>query len=411
MLSSHKRSFLFLQGPSSPLFYRLADRLKAGGHRIHKIHFNSGDIAYWAPRKASWFRGELKALPEFLEAIWLKHHITDQILFGDCRPVHHAAVSRAEKFGIRTHVVDGGYFRPFWITLEREGVNGHSLLPRDPDWFREVGKSLPEPAEPQEFHAPFATQAMHDVLYHLAGISNPVLFPHYKNHVPAIAPLEYAGYIRRFSLLKLWKQQEAEIIRQILRQSPPFYLLPLQLNSDAQILYHSRFENMTEVIELIMRSFAKYAPDESHLVIKNHPLDMGLVNYRKVIQQLTQQFDLAGRIVYIESGDISALLKRAAGTVTVNSTAGGLALQLNCPTITLSDPIYNLPGLTFQGNLDLFWREASPPDAELFQYYRNTVMHTTQINGSLYCRGGTLLGAQNAARVLEAEQSPLEKLL
>jgi capsular polysaccharide export protein len=47
----------------------------------------------------------------------------------------------------------------------------------------------------------------------------------------------------------------------------------------------------------------------------------------------------------------------------------------------------------------------------LFRRFRNTVIHTTQINGSLYCQYGTKLAAYNAARVLEAEQSPLEALL
>jgi len=410
-LSADKRSFLFLQGPCSPLFARIADRLRSHGHDVHKINFNSGDVAYWSPRKAIHFREKLQALPELLESVWLKHGISDQILFGDCRPVHKAAALRAERFGVRSYVFDGGYFRPFWITLEREGVNGHSLLPRDPDWFRDTGKRLPEPSAPQLFQPSFTTQATHDVLYHLAGISNPILFPHYKNHVSVSAPIEYAAYLKRFSLLKLNKHREKRIISTLLSDKTPFFLLPLQLNSDAQIINHSHFENMSEVIAFVMRSFAACAPTHARLVIKNHPLDMGLVNYQKNIARLAQELDLAERIVYIESGNITRLLAQAAGTVTVNSTSGSAALELNCPIITLADPIYNLPGLTFQGHLDAFWTALPKPDAELFSYFRKTVMYGTQINGSLYCNHGTKLAAENAARVLEAEKSPLEELL
>jgi len=381
------------------------------GNLVHKINFNGGDVAYWAPRKAFLFRDELTALPSYLESIWLEYGITDQILFGDCRPVHSYAATHAESIGIRTHVFDGGYFRPFWITLEREGVNGHSLLPRDPDWFREVGKRLPDTVEYEEFHAPFITQATHDVLYHLAGLINPLVFPHYKNHVPFIAPLEYAGYIKRFSFIKLFKYQDTRKINKLVAEKKPFYLLPLQLNSDAQIIRHSQFENMPEVIEYVMRSFAKHAPDGARLVIKNHPLDIGMVAYRKIIKQLARIFDVAGRVVYLESGNMNILLTHASGTVTVNSTAGGLAVGLNCPTITLSDAVYNLPGLTFQGGLDAFWKKIPKPDTELFHYYRNTVMYTTQINGSLYSGAGTKLAAINAARVLQADKSPLEELL
>jgi len=410
-LSADKRSFLFLQGPCSLLFARIADRLRNHGHAVHKINFNSGDVAYWSPRKAIWFRDKLQDLPELLETIWVKHGISDQILFGDCRPVHKAAAMRAERFGVRSYVFDGGYFRPLWITLEREGVNGHSLLPRDPDWFRETGGRLPEPPAPQRFKPSFTTQATHDVLYHLAGIGNPVLFPYYKNHVPVAAPIEYAAYLKRFSLLKLNKPKEERIIGSLLSDAAPFFLLPLQLNSDAQIINHSHFENMSEVIAFVMRSFAGHAPTHTRLVIKNHPLDIGLVNYRQNIARLAHELDLVGRIVYIESGNITDLLAHAAGTVTVNSTSGSAALALSCPIITLADPIYNLPGLTFQGRLDEFWAVLPKPDAELFSCFRKTVMYATQINGSLYCNYGTNLAAENAARVLEAEKSPLEELL
>ncbi|MGZ8136272.1 MAG: capsule biosynthesis protein [Methylococcaceae bacterium] len=407
-MSATKRSFLFLQGPSSPLFARLADQLQAKGHAVHKINFSAGDVVYWLPRKASQFRGKLEELPDFVESIWLKHGITDQIVFGDCRPVHSAAVKRAERFGIRTHVFECGYFRPFWITLEREGVNGHSLLPRDPDWFREVGKRLPNPVKQEKIVSSFTAQATHDVIYHLAGLTNPLLFPHYRNHSPYPAPVEYAGLVKRSLLIQLNKHQETESFNKLIREKVPFYLLPLQLNSDAQIRHHSRFENMTEVIEYVMHSFAKHAPANTSLVIKNHPLDIGLVNYQKIVQQLERELDLSGRTVYFESINIGALLKHASGTVTINSTTGGFSLELNCPTISLADPIYNLPGLTFQGGLDTFWTEIPKPDAQLFRCYRNTVMYTTQINGSLYCRNGTTLAAKNAALVLEAEKSPLE---
>ena len=81
---------------------------------------------------------------------------------------------------------------------------------------------------------------------------------------------------------------------------------------------------------------------------------------------LSDRFDLAGRVEYMETGDLDTMLCHARGTVTVNSTVGALSVGLNCPTITLSDPIYNLPGLTYQGNLDDFWQDEVRPDAELF---------------------------------------------
>ena len=43
---------------------------------------------------------------------------------------------------------------------------------------------------------------------------------------------------------------------------------------------------------------------ETKLVIKNHPLDLGLMHYSRVIRQLAARFDLTGRVVYLETGDL-----------------------------------------------------------------------------------------------------------
>jgi len=407
-----RRNFLFLQGVCSPYFARLADRLRADGHRIFRVNFNAGDLTSWAPRSSWQFRGKPEILRDFLDEKYRRFGITDQILFGDRRPVHRPAVDHGEACGVRTHVYEEGYFRPHWVTLEREGVNGHSLLPRDPDWFREVGGRLHEPPPAMAFHTPFRVRTQHDVAYHLAGAGNALLFPHYRGHAPAPAPVEYAGYLWRLSRVRFWhsRRDAAEVVR-LAGGNLPFYLLPLQLNSDAQIRDHSRFKNMGEVMEHVLESFARHAPSGSRLVIKNHPLDAGLVNHRQALATLLRRFGLDGRVDYLESGNLDALLERARGCVTVNSTVGIVSLAHGCPTTTLSDPIYNLPGLTFQGHLDDFWSQGERPDAEMFKRFRRVVMHTTQVNGGFYCRQGIALAVENSLPFLTCERSPLEALL
>lgn len=406
-----KRSFLFLQGVCSPFFPRLADRLLADGHQVIKLNFNAGDVAYWGRRKSLEFRGRPQELRDFYDAVYRRHGITDQVLFGDRRPVHRPAVEHASALEIRTHVFEEGYFRPHWVTLEREGVNGHSLLPRDPDWFRAVGAELGERRHVVPFRSPFSIRAAHDVAYHLAGAANPLLFPHYRTHAGITAPVEYLGYLRRFALLRFWKPRDARLIAGLAGGKTPYYVLPLQLNTDAQIRDHSRFANMAEVMACVIESFSRHAPAGSRLVIKNHPLDMGLTGYAAEIERLAQQFDVCGRIDYLESGDLELLVRQARGVVTVNSTVGGVSLGLDCPTTTLSDPIYNLPGLTFQGGLDDFWRHGQAPDRELFRRFRNVVIHATQVNGGFYCRRGIELAVDNSAAILAGEISPLANLM
>ncbi len=410
------RTFLFLQGVCSPFFSRLADQLKRDGHQVYKINFNAGDWLYWSHSATFNYQGLANTehqteLRDFLDNTYQRLGITDQILFGDRRPVHRVAVSHGESCNVRTHVYEEGYFRPYWVTLEREGVNGHSLLPRDPDWFWEVGAQLIDTTPVDAFQTHFNCRAFHDVAYHLAGLLNPILFSNYQTHAPVIAPIEYIGYMRRLPLLRFCKTKDQAVIDHLIGSTTPYYFLPLQLGSDAQIRDHSRFDDMVSVIEFVMESFARYAPSASHLLIKNHPLDMWLVNYRKVIHQLSVRFDLLGRVDYIETGYIEPILQNAQGTVTVNSTVGAVSLGFNCPTIALSDPIYNLPQLTFQGSLDAFWCEGSVPNQELFRRFRNTLLHTTQVNGGFYCAKGIELAVKNSLQALTSERSLLESLL
>jgi capsular polysaccharide export protein len=408
---SATRTFLFLQGVCSPFFARLADALRSEGHRVFKVNFNGGDVAYWGGRSCWSYRGRVEGLHGYLDERYRKFAITDQILFGDRRPVHLSAIHQAKQRGIRTHVFEEGYFRPFWLTLERDGVNGHSRLPRDPGWFLEVGAQLPDRGEGEPFASPFRMRAMHDLAYHAASALNPILFPLYRTHAPDIALIEYAAYVRRFSRLRLRERRDLRTVTGLLGGSTPYFLLPLQLNSDAQIRDHSQFADMCGVMALVMDSFARHAPSQARLVIKNHPLDTGLVNYASIILEMEKRFGISGRIDYLESGDLMGLLDRARGVVTVNSTVGGLSLARQCPTTTLGDPIYNLPGLTFQGHLDDFWTNDERPDAELFRRFRNTVIHTTQVNGGLYCGRGIELAVGNCVRRLVAERSLLEELL
>ncbi|WP_445000738.1 capsule biosynthesis protein [Halomonas mongoliensis] len=407
------RSFLLLQGPCTPFFRRLARQLRQRGHDVTLVDFNGGDQLYRLGLPRHVFQGQPEELSGFLADIWQQHGITDQVLFGDCRPVHRTAILEARYAGIRNHVFEEGYLRPFWITLEREGVNSHSLMPREPGWYRQTARMLPPVPEAQQFRSPFRTRAIHDVAYHLAGLSNPLRFPHYRNHAPVTAPREYAAYLQRFLKLRLQRQRtrDARRIAELRNTSAPYFVLALQLNGDAQIRDHSPFSDMRQVITKVMASFALSAPSHTRLVIKNHPLDMGLMNYAKSIRLLAQRFNLNDRIDYLETGDLNQLLPRAAGLVTVNSTTGFVALEHGCPTHALSEAIYAMPGLTHQGALSSFWQQASPPEAKLFSDFRKTLLHCTQLNGGFYCRQGIDLAVENAVSQLEAQHSPLEKLM
>ena len=64
-----RRSFLLLQGPATPFFARLAQRLRADGHAVHRVYFCSGDVLYGTNSTATWFREPVEALVSFLDAL------------------------------------------------------------------------------------------------------------------------------------------------------------------------------------------------------------------------------------------------------------------------------------------------------------------------------------------------------
>lgn len=393
-----EQRFLFLQGVRSPFFPKLADALRGLGHGVRKVNFTVGDRVYWRRGDATSYRGSMKRLPEFYAKQFQKHGITDVVLFGDCRPVHRPAIELAKAADIRVHVFEEGYFRPFWITLEQGGVNGHSSLPRDPDWYRAQAKAVPHFDNGSSFKAPFWKRAAYDVGYNFWAGINPLLHWGVKSHVPYTPLTEYLGYVRRGIRVKCYEMPSRRTESLLIAEaaSHPFFLMPLQLATDAQIVHHSPFENMAAAMRHSTLSFARFAPKNSRLAVKIHPLDPGMVDYPSLLRRWSKELGVSDRVFYLESGNLPALLTATAGVVTVNSTVGGSALIHGRPTIALGDALYNLPGLTFQNGLDAFWTQAQKPDPHLYKSFRNVVIARSQVNGGLYSRDGIRLAVANS---------------
>lgn len=403
------RSFLLLQGVASPFFSELEIALNKAGHDALKINFCGGDLLsgrfFSTALKYINYRGNLDALPEFYIEIFNEHSITDILLFGDTRPVHLPAIKLAKSKNLNIHVYEEGYFRPNWVTLDNGGVNAYSSLSRDPEWYRTFAREHQVKTQKnQPTGGGLTIRAWHDIRYHLVKVLLKPLFPHYQTHRPDSALKEYWGFVRRIPSVKFHLNKKANRqIETVLTSKKPFYLLPLQLDADSQIRVHSPITSVTKVIQATIQSFANNAPHDALLIIKNHPLDPWFVDYPAVIKKaLTENNMDESRVVYLEAGDLITLLKHAKGTVLVNSTVGTSALIYNGPVIALGKAIYDMAGLTFQGTLNDFWTQASPPDKALFNAFRSSVIETTQINGGFYNQKGIEMSVANSLPALEA---------
>ncbi|CAN7479746.1 capsular biosynthesis protein [Caballeronia sp. LjRoot34] len=398
------RSYLILQGPGSPIFGQLAAALLKRGHVVRRVNFCGGDLLYGGSLNAWNYSGASADLPAWYTQLLKSGNFTDVIMFGDCREIHRHMHPLSRAFGLRVHVFEEGYVRPYWLTLERHGVNGRSQLSRDPAWYLEQRKRTPHipAASPTGYN--LYERVFHDIRYRTANLLYAKRFPHYRSHQPTNGVWEYGGLAAR-ALRKRPHDRNAEhVTRSVLAAKGGYYIFPLQLNSDAQIVVHSPFDSVRDAIEKILHSFARFAPADTEFVIRNHPLDMGPIDYRRHAEQIAVDLDIKDRLRFIDAGHLPTLLENARGAVVVNSTVGLSALHHSRPVIALGTAIYSLPGLTWQGELDDFWLHAEQPDTALYQAFLDYVVHHTQINGDLYTRTGIVMAIAGAVPRLESER-------
>ena len=392
-----RRSFLFLQGPQSAFFERVARALIAHGHRAHRVNFNLGDRLFWR-LPATDFRGTPEGWPDFIAALIEDRGVTDLILLGDRRPYHIAAAEVARASGVSVWVVDLGYVRPGWLTLERDGIAGFSRFPRDPAAIRALAERVPEAGfQPGGGNVLPSVLAVRDVGYNIAAILGRPLYPHYRRHGLYHPAAEYAGWIRN-APRRLWMRRATAAAKVRLAAEPGgYFLYPLQLATDFALRAHSPFADARDALRAVLHSFA-HSGSERRLIVVGHPLDEGLNDWRHLVAGYR-------RAIFLEGGVTEALVTNAAGVVTVNSTVGLTALRRGVAVKTLGTAIYDVPGLTHPGDLADFWRGPRPPDREFLAVFLRALIGATQINGGYYTRGAQELALP--AFVARLESGPL----
>ncbi|MBV7266343.1 capsule biosynthesis protein [Erythrobacter ani] len=367
-----------------PLFRRLGQELIDAGHTVYKVNFNGGDRVFWRLPGGIDFRKSLEEWPATLRTIIADKDITDVVLFGDCRAHHMAATAVCRELHIPVHVFEEGYIRPDWVTLELGGVNGHSMLPRDPEWYRRTAAKLPPVPEHKQVPSSFRRRALEGLLYNVADVLSRWYYPHWANHRPWHPLIEGIGWARKLARGKTRRKRSEELVDDLLASDVPYYLFPLQLASDAQIRLHSSFASMTDALMMVIRSFAENAPEGTRLLVKEHPLDNGVCDWREETRSMAAMLGVADRVDYMSWGDIVPVAEQAKGMVTINSTSGTLALAMGVPVVALGQAVYDIADVTFQGGIHRFWTEASPPDLATFNAYRRVLIDKCLIPGGFF---------------------------
>ncbi|MBN1607764.1 MAG: capsular biosynthesis protein [Polyangiaceae bacterium] len=376
------RHLLLLQGPNGPFFKNVARHLNDAGARVSKVNFNPGDALFYGGPEVTYFRGDLESWPDYFARLVEERGIDAVMVFGDCRVYHRLAIARAHALGIDVFVFEEGYLRPDFVTLERDGVNGHSKIPKDAAFYRELQPRETPP--PRRTRHVFLRAAWFSGLYALANSLFGWRYPHYRHHrdLNALRQARLWGLsgLRRIKNAVRDRGLDTKLLAGTMT---PYFLVPLQVHLDSQI-GHSRFRSVAEFIEIVVASFAKHAPADATLILKHHPFDRPYREYTRLISDLARRHSLGSRLVYADVINLPAALRHARGTVVINSTVGLSSLYHGTPVKCLGTPVYDFEGLTYQGSLDDFWNDPGTVDAPLTKRFTWWLRVTNQLNGNVW---------------------------
>lgn len=396
------RVFLFLQGPVSPFFRLLAVKLEGMGHKTLKINLNLGDQLMWPHSGSVNYRGSLANWEAYIAEIYSSHKITDIILLGEQRDYHQIAIRVARTNpAMRVVVTDFGYLRPDWITFECNGMSAESRFPRDPQEIIALAKLCEKPDTKRKYIDSFFNQAFWDVIYHFSAIFGWMLFPGYDNFKRHNPVQDYVGILIRLIRRRRVERRAKLTVDFLTSSDTKYFVYPLQLQHDYSIQAYSPYLGNEQPMEDILQSFAHAAPEDTHLVVKIHPLDPNPFKWRRMVHLAAKNLHIAHRIHFMDGGNLNKLLFSAQGVITINSTTGIATLQHGIATKILGKAIYDIEGLVSRQSLDEFWQDPEHPDPTLRDAFLRAIAGTIQIRGTYYQQPGLDAAVEGAAYRLD----------
>ena len=387
--SMPQRRFLFLQGPHGPFFRHLARRLRDAGATCHRIGFNAGDELFW---KSSEGYIAFKERPDqwagFLRRQLQDLNVTDLVVYGEVRKIHQEALSLCRKQGVRTHIFEEGYLRPYWITYERDGSNGNSPLCRIPLSAMRSELDSRDAPESAVGWGELREHIFYGAVYHAALMAGRRSYPNYRGHRDISVRRETLLNIGRFLSLP-WHTLERRIATARIRlRGSPYHLAILQLEHDASFRGHAHFSTMGEFVDLVVREFASGAKPHHHLIFKAHPLEDGRARIKRAVRLSAKEYGLEHRVHFIRGGKLAGLLDDALSAVTINSTAGQQVLRRGMPLKALGEAVYSGRGFTSNQPLAKFFEHPDRPDREAYDIFRRYQLETCQVVGGFYAATG-----------------------
>lgn len=389
-----------LQGPSSRFWPELGDELARRGAKVHKVNVHLGEVAYWGLRRSRCYWGRFSAWRSFLRHYLVKNGIDTILYYADRQPYHVVAGELAVELGLQAYVIENGYLRPDWITFEPLGMSRFSHFLRDPGVIEKIAAQSPDPDLHVRYSFTFAEEAANEVAFNLLGYFGRIVFPFYRSDKYYSPLKDYLFNLRRQFRLKGLNERASQEMKVITSRGDRFFLVALQTQGDYQIRDNSPYMHIREMVFEVLQSFKKSAEPDTRLVFKIHPHDNGIEGWGDLVACYAESLGIRDRVSVIDGGHLQGILTSAQGTILINSTVALHALRSRCPVKVMGSTICDVPGLTFDGDLDSFWTEVQPVNEIFMQTFVKVLAYAVQVKGSFYNKSGRVAATVEIAQRL-----------
>jgi len=291
---------------------------KRENNKLKEIAFSKGeieDILEYSYRKTvkgsiledskilrSFFRKilkwKIKLLQKYLIFYYIQNEIDMIIIWNGLQYHAYTAAKTAEKMDIKSVFMENGYF-PNTLVMDPAGVNYYnSLVVKERQFYQNI------------------------------EVDN-----------------------NKLSELKNRGIKKVKLRKQIRNDGKGFDLpdkyifLPFQVHDDTQIIIHSHFINNMRKFLIEVLSVIKKIDKNYWLIAKEHPKDIGRVNYDYLRNKFKKD-----NVKILKKGDTGKLIQNSEVVITVNSTVGIEALLYHKAVVTLGEAFYNVKGLVYHVN-------------------------------------------------------------
>lgn len=306
----------------------------------------------------------------FIREYLIENSVELVTMHNDLRWQHALSIDVCKELGVKYIVTERGIFRPNTTTIEFLGVNGYSSLPKDKEFYKnynikdkELKKYKVSRWENLKVNIRFVLFIILNAIGDILGLNSKI-----KNKSYSLSK-----YIELFIKQKFTKKNASTATLPL-----KYLFVPLQVNTDTQILIHSDFRDMQEFITFVEKEFYSTGSDMG-LVFKVHPMEKGIVKYK---------FDSRS---YVVDSDANELVRNSECVITINSTVGFEAIREYKKVIVLGNAFFKIDGIaicsskkSFKKDVQNIFSRNIKLDNKAIEAFVKYLKYEYQVNGNLF---------------------------